>query len=832
MAQVQTSDGVVRNLPDLSAPDSRQRISIDPDAFGAPQARSKQVQGQTLSHIGQDAFAAGDHFAQVQTDDAINGAMEGVNKTLDAYRGLEGRAALDAKAQTQRDIDTAFKNARGGLKISSQQLAFDQAVRAYRERYVDGIISTHAAQQSKIYTAAVNRAAFENTLTNVANVADDDEKVAGFAEDAKVALVQDVHDRFGDSVDPALTDDAVDRAQRAVYKTQIETVAAKDLPRALDLVEKHKDRLGPEYAQLSSRYRTQARDIQSVQEADKYLGKMIPPATGPSPYSIGNVKTAAAAGAGTQGYEQPETALDGVVLAANNLRKGFQGLTVAQIGAKWAPPSENNTAAWVQNVSSSSGMKPDQVPNLNDPAQLKSILTGIMVAEKAPAQRALFNDAILTQGVGASLEGKSPKLVKAQIALDEAQTRERISTDYAGDPAMGRAIWQKVSEQYSIAKSAQIATQLQQQDALNRSYRAVGDAIHANPTAPIEPFLQQHPEFTEEQAEHLREVHAKAMQEAMAGGSSDWGRRADEVDARIRSTDPTKRIVNQEQLIPYVRSGDLNQAGWDAMRKKLDDMNKPGAEGDKILQNNFFRQAERSITLESELIPGLKRPGGVESWNKALPVLTKALEDGRAKGLTNQQLMDPENKDSVWGALKPFLPPPQEAKNAKLRDAVVTDAKVAQKAAAVDFDWKTIKTEDQALDAWNAGKLQQGQLNQIIAQHPEWGFAPPAGAPTVSVAQPMAKGQKELGNLDPFNRPTLKNPDGTTSTTSSISIGTDKGEVLIPTVVDGKRLSNAEAIEHYKKTGQHFGIFATPDDADAFAVNLHNMQADKLGLTR
>ncbi len=80
------------------------------------------------------------------------------------------------------------------------------------------------------------------------------------------------------------------------------------------------------------------------------------------------------------------------------------------------------------------------------------------------------------------------------------------------------------------------------------------------------------------------------------------------------------------------------------------------------------------------------------------------------------------------------------------------------------------------------------------------------------------------GNIDLSKRKVLKNPDGSISTESSISIGTDKGEVLIPTVVDGKRLSKADAIAHYKATGQHLGIFASADDADAYAEALHRKQ--------
>ena len=82
----------------------------------------------------------------------------------------------------------------------------------------------------------------------------------------------------------------------------------------------------------------------------------------------------------------------------------------------------------------------------------------------------------------------------------------------------------------------------------------------------------------------------------------------------------------------------------------------------------------------------------------------------------------------------------------------------------------------------------------------------------------------KAGNLDPFNRPILKGPDGSIMTTKSISIGTPQGEVVIPTIVNGKQLTNREAIEEYKKNGKHFGIFDSPENAELFARQLSQEQ--------
>jgi hypothetical protein len=104
---------------------------------------------------------------------------------------------------------------------------------------------------------------------------------------------------------------------------------------------------------------------------------------------------------------------------------------------------------------------------------------------------------------------------------------------------------------------------------------------------------------------------------------------------------------------------------------------------------------------------------------------------------------------------------------------------------------------------------------------------PPVASPGVagggSVGQ--TKGMVAPGNIDLTKRPVVHNSDGTISTVRSISIEDDGKTILIPTVVGDKVVSNKEAIEHYRKTGERLGVFDNEQNADAYAESLHEGQA-------
>ena len=85
-------------------------------------------------------------------------------------------------------------------------------------------------------------------------------------------------------------------------------------------------------------------------------------------------------------------------------------------------------------------------------------------------------------------------------------------------------------------------------------------------------------------------------------------------------------------------------------------------------------------------------------------------------------------------------------------------------------------------------------------------------------------GQFGKGNIDLWNRPVVTNADGTVSTIRSISIEEDGKTILIPTVVDGKVVSDEEAVQHYDETGEMLGEFNSEKEAQDYADKLHDQQ--------
>ena len=102
-----------------------------------------------------------------------------------------------------------------------------------------------------------------------------------------------------------------------------------------------------------------------------------------------------------------------------------------------------------------------------------------------------------------------------------------------------------------------------------------------------------------------------------------------------------------------------------------------------------------------------------------------------------------------------------------------------------------------------------------------------AEAPKIAPAPPgKPAGLLSPGNIDLGHRPIAKTEDGRIATVRSMGIEEDGKQILIPTVVDGKIVSNAEAIKHYHDTGENLGKFDTVANANQYSQDLHRAQQE------
>ena len=86
----------------------------------------------------------------------------------------------------------------------------------------------------------------------------------------------------------------------------------------------------------------------------------------------------------------------------------------------------------------------------------------------------------------------------------------------------------------------------------------------------------------------------------------------------------------------------------------------------------------------------------------------------------------------------------------------------------------------------------------------------------------VAAGLVTKGNIDLENRLMARKPGGSITTGRPLSFSEDGMEVLIPTVSsEGRMLSDDEAIELYRQTGEFLGKFDSPANAAAYGKALH-----------
>ena len=149
-------------------------------------------------------------------------------------------------------------------------------------------------------------------------------------------------------------------------------------------------------------------------------------------------------------FETPEAGIRAMSKNLISYQDNHGRTTVQSIISAWAPASENNTAAYVANVSKALGVDPNAKIDVKDPATMKTLVSAIITQENGKQP---YSDAQLNTGIGAAFgtaelpkAGTSPVPVSAGSAdtktgvpwIDAMNVQERLHYLQAADGEVRR----------------------------------------------------------------------------------------------------------------------------------------------------------------------------------------------------------------------------------------------------------------------------------------------------------------------------------------------------------------------------------------------------------
>jgi hypothetical protein len=235
-------DPVADVLPQTRAPDDYQRIETNPGQFGA-------LIGQGAQKLGAGITAGGKFWQGVQTDDVVNNYLKEGDAIVQQAKTLRGADYLSAQSQINKQLDDLNAKYKSQLVTPGQQLQFDTNTRPYRDRYWAGQLSTHADEQAYSYATDTNNQAFQQATSMAATSFNNPAQLAVAQAKARQSQYKNVQ-LNGQENNPDAVNAAAQRADQAVFKTAVQSMAVSDPIGAKALADKHQGELGAEYAPL------------------------------------------------------------------------------------------------------------------------------------------------------------------------------------------------------------------------------------------------------------------------------------------------------------------------------------------------------------------------------------------------------------------------------------------------------------------------------------------------------------------------------------------------------------------------------------------------------
>ena len=276
------------------------------------------------------------------------------------------------------------------------------------------------------------------------------------------------------------------------------------------------------------------------------------------------------------------------------------------------------------------------------------------------------------------------------------------------------------------------------------------------------------------------------------------------------------------------------------------------AQAEKMYRQERPKATDRDVLEALDKVEYEKKHGKVESYSNYTPVYDALAANketdikAAVKHLLDNGYQVKDVKTQVNKKIKEQYAEASAADKVKLRDAM----QKAYKAMGL-----TAADADKVIEGWKKEKKKDSSSNGMIGMIASTGMSDVGGrSRSKKPERPSSDSQwgKYMDELDEYwqkydfskndpvgrygkgtidlnNRIIVENDDGSYSTDIAFSFyDEDIGkEILIPLVVDGKILTEDQAIDHYYKTvekgkPEYFGMFDDWKDADEYAMLLHN----------
>ena len=749
-------------LPDVEPTTRGIDVHATPEAFGAPIAEG-------IKAVGAEAGQLGTFYDQVAADDATNNWHKKVNTILNGdpndpdkpgYLNQKGADAMHGYAQMQQDLNDAEQEQRNTLGSARAKFEFDQDTR--RTRFLlDQQTSGHYRQQYNEWQLKTNEDKLQGAKDLAANNPDDQNAIGlalTQAREAATATAQITRGKsFGQNPDDAQKE--VDHADQQVRLAQFGAYMVSDPSKALHLLQSDggavlKSLPENQYVSLYRQAEEWAGNAKTTTQSDadvKYWQDQAAQAVsrsstsaGSAPNNIGNVKTK------ENTFANPTTPQDGVVLAANNLRQGYRGLTLEQIANKWAPAKDgNNPAQWAATVSRVSGIQPGQVPNLDDPKQLQGLITGIGTAEKNKTDFGLFSPQTIAAGVSASLGGKQANLQQGAVATQTSfmsqsdfllehrdEAIERFRSEVAADPVFGgRAdLIDKAVNSYEIRYNRQIRDQNSQylvnthkiEQAIDQGKLTSWDEVSAQSkemAAAVTQLRLENPAGYHEMENWFK---------SNAGGvTKGYGTQfSDVLDRVLAPVGDPRRIEDPAKINGMIGPGEnalITNSGASVLQQLLQARNQPGGEGNITQLRNYLNQAKSIVDPYTGKVMGDVWPQGQNKYAAFVGDTLKLVANERAQGEPMSEILAKGGAvDKLLGRSGLSLDEQRKAQREIVHDARVAPELAAQKYLRQSADVKYLQdgitqqkiSRAQAAWAIKMGARSIAQLQEAYAAKP------------------------------------------------------------------------------------------------------------------